>query len=107
MARFVATDEKIEEINKLYYEIGVKKKVAEMVGCSPATVSKYIIPGWKPVSELPEIDIKISKPEGPQELILAMSCHPVSAAAAFCEACKLTDEEWIGMKNVQSEYVSV
>jgi len=101
------TEAQKEEINKLYYEIGVKAEVARRMGISAASVARYVIPGWKPVSELPEIDIKISKPEGPQELILAMSCHPVSAAAAFCEACKLTDEEWIGMKNVQAEYVSV
>lgn len=107
MARFVATDEKIEEINKLYYEIGVKKRVAEIVGCSPATVSKYIIPGWRPPADFPEVDIQISEPEGPGDLILAMSCHPVSAAAAFCEFCKLSDEEWYGMKQVQEDYVSV
>lgn len=36
------SQEKIEEILRLYQEIGVYSKVAKQVGCSPATVSRYV-----------------------------------------------------------------
>ena len=45
MARFIATPEKIEEINRLYYECGVKAQVARQIGCSASTVAKYIQQG--------------------------------------------------------------
>ena len=106
MARFSATPENIEKINKLYYEIGVKAEVARQLGCSAATVSKYIISGWMPPSELPDVDFGEAKADGPHELITAMSCHPVSAAAGFCECCKLSQDEWIAMQRLQEEYVT-
>lgn len=104
--RFVATAENIEKINKLYYEIGVKAEVARQLGCSAATVSKYIINGWLPPSELPDVDFEAKEADGPSELIRIMSCHPVSAAAGFCEYCKLSDDEWIAMQQLQEEYVT-
>lgn len=36
------SQEKIDEILRLYREIGVYSKVAKQVGCSPATVSRYV-----------------------------------------------------------------
>lgn len=46
MARI--TEEQKELINELYAEIGVKSQVAKIVGCSPASVSKYLIPDYIP-----------------------------------------------------------
>lgn len=45
------TEEQILQINQLYYEIGVKSRVAKIVGVSASTVSKYIIPNWKPTEK--------------------------------------------------------
>ena len=45
------TPDKIEEINELYYEIGVKSKVAKIVGVSASTVSKYIQSDYIPKSK--------------------------------------------------------
>lgn len=107
MARFVATPEKIEEINKLYYQLGVKKKVAEVMGCSPSTVSKYIKVGWKPPEEMPEVDLNtLAKPEGPFDFILKLS-EADYMSEAFCQACILDEKEWQGMKQVQEEYVNI
>ena len=36
------TQEKIDEIVRLYEEIGTYSGVAKAVGCSPATVKKYV-----------------------------------------------------------------
>lgn len=104
MARFVATAEKIEEINRLYYEIGVKAEVARRVGCSASTVSKYIDPEWKPTEERPEIQLPDSvKPTGPNDMIIMMSCadDPVQA---FCDCCIMSPEEWEQLQEIQKLY---
>lgn len=46
MARTKITNEIIEQINELYYEIGVKTRVAKALSISASTVSKYIQPGY-------------------------------------------------------------
>jgi len=45
------TQEEIELINELYCEFKVKARVAEAVGRSVSTVSKYIIPDYVPKSQ--------------------------------------------------------
>ena len=54
--------EKIAKIRKLYAECGVKAKVAKMIGCSPATVAKYVngtqakkLAEQKPANETPKM----------------------------------------------------
>ena len=91
------TDEIKIQINELYLELGVKKKVAEIVGCSPATVSKYIIEGYvsqKDREPAPEFDE--SKITGPAALL-----DMVNSWQEFADACMLTAEEWAEMKEIQ------
>ena len=91
------TDEIKIRINELYLELGVKKKVAEIVGCSPATVSKYIIEGYvsqKNREPAPEFDE--SKIVGPAALL-----DMVNSWQEFADACMLTAEEWAEMKEIQ------
>lgn len=91
------TDEIKIQINELYLELGVKKRVAEIVGCSPSTVSKYIIEGYvsqkdrEPVPEFNE-----SKITGPAALL-----EKVNSWQEFADACMLTDEEWAEMREIQ------
>ena len=40
--------EKIEQINKVYLETGTYAATARAVGCSPATVKKYIVKDFTP-----------------------------------------------------------
>ena len=87
------TDEVIEQINELYLECGVKAQVARIVGCSPATVTKYIIPGYVSKAnqaELPSFDE--SKIVGPAYY---------TSYQQLMDACKLTEEEWNEMKEIQ------
>ena len=91
------TDEIKIRINELYLEIGVKKRVAEIVGCSPSTVSKYIIEGYvsqKDREPAPEFDE--SKIDGPAALL-----DMVNSWQEFADACMLTDEEWVEMREIQ------
>lgn len=51
MARL--SQDKIEEIQRLYSEIGIYSQVAKQVGCSPSTVKKYCtVAEAKPVVKL-------------------------------------------------------
>lgn len=87
------TDEEIELINELYLELGVKARVAEAVGRSASTVSRYIIPGYvskKDRVEAPPFDE--SKITGPKEY---------KSWANFFGNCMLTDEEWADMREIQ------
>lgn len=89
------TDEIKIQINELYLELGVKKRVAEIVGCSPSTVSKYIIEGYvsqKDKAELPPFDE--SKITGPRRY---------KDWAEFFDNCVLTEEEWADMREIQKE----
>ena len=91
------TDEIKIQINELYLELGVKKKVAEIVGCSPATVSKYIIEGYVSQKDRePAPDFDESKIVGPAALL-----DMVNSWQEFADACMLTAEEWAEMKEIQ------
>lgn len=104
--RFVATPENIEKINELYYELGVKAEVARQLGCSAATVSKYIQKGYIPQSKRPEIELdETAMPQGPHDFILFMSSNERSAGEAFCKGCMLSEEEWDEMREIQDKYV--
>ena len=61
------TKEDIIKINELFLKTGVKAQVAREMGISASTVSKYIIPDYKPAAalvikkyegDLPEFDKK-------------------------------------------------
>ena len=89
------TDEIKIQINELYLELGVKKRVAEIIGCSPSTVSKYIIEGYvsqKDKEELPPFDE--SKITGPRHY---------KDWAEFFSDCILTADEKAEMKEIQKE----
>ena len=89
------TEDQIRDINELYLELGVKKRVAEIVGCSPSTVSKYIIEGYvsqKDKAELPPFDE--SKITGPKKYYNWNE---------FFSDCMLTDEERAEMREIQKE----
>lgn len=110
MARFVATPEAIEEINRLYYECGVKAEVARRIGCSPSTVSRYIVKGWQPASVVAEgieeiLERKDVEPKGMGDFInvIAAAENPLKA---FCDYCKLSNEEWEEMRALQAEFVT-
>ena len=52
------TDEQIEQINKVYLDCGTYSGTAKIVGVSPSSVKKYIIPDY---SEEPIIISKVNK----------------------------------------------
>jgi hypothetical protein len=62
------TEEQKELINELYAQIGVKTRVAEMVGCSVSSVTKYLIPNYVPKADRVKIVFE-GEPAGCEEMI--------------------------------------
>ena len=97
MAKRIDEETKIK-INELYREYGIKKKVAEELGISVSSVSKYLkidnIPNNKKTIK---IEFSIS-PRGSREFINMIK------NTNFCEACKLTNEELEELVIFQKEY---
>ncbi len=63
MAR--TSSETIKKINELYFVLGIKSQVAKRLGISPATVSKYIDPNYKPdnqliLSDIPDYNVNLN-----------------------------------------------
>lgn len=94
MAKRITEEMKVQ-INELYIEYGVKKRVAEILGISPSTVSKYIIPNYKSQKET-KIEFS-TPPRGCRVFIKGIMDD-------FCDACRLTEEEWDELKKFQKEY---
>lgn len=94
MAKRITEEMKVQ-INELYIEYGVKKRVAEILGISPSTVSKYIIPNYKSQKET-KIEFS-TPPRGCRTFIKGIMND-------FCDACRLTEEEWDELKKFQKEY---
>lgn len=46
----ISEDMKVQ-INELYLKLGVKSQVAKELGISPASVTRYLIPNYKPASQ--------------------------------------------------------
>lgn len=95
------TPEIATQINELYLKIGIKKKVAEIIGCSPSTVSKYIIPNY--VSKESRATYTFDKPIGNADKILDIFNMFDNAGQRLCEYCMLSDEEWEDLKVLQKE----
>ena len=98
-------EDTIIKINKLYLEIGVKKRVAEIVGVSPATVTKYIIPDFKVEPEVEE-KINFSKPLRKADYFIKQiqrisKSNQIDCHAALCKICNLTQKEWKEMAEIQ------
>lgn len=104
MARRRITEEQIKEINRLFYEIGIKAEVARRVGVSASSVAKYIDPNYVPSEERPEIELETEiQPSDSFNLMRDLSAAD-DMVQAFCDACILTEEEWYQLQDIQSKY---
>lgn len=104
MANRITEEQKLE-INKLYYEIGVKSRVAKIMGISAASVSKYITPGWKPEEERSIKKFEGEVP-GPKEFIEGFLAAE-NKQDYFWNARLLSKEEWLEIEELQREEIFV
>lgn len=91
------TDEQIEQINKVYLDCGTYSGTAKIVGVSPSTVKKYIIPDY---SEEPIIISKVNK-ISPKDI---NSINKFKSAIDVYNATLITEEEGKELKNFWREY---
>lgn len=97
------TPEIIEQINILYLELGVKKAVAERIGCSPSTVSKYIIPDFNAAAT--SEDYSFEGNVGNADKMIDMLRMFDNAGQRICEYCMLSEEEWADLHELQKEII--
>ena len=104
MARRIS-DETIIQINEVYLECGIKSKTAQIVGVSPSTVTKYLIPNYQSQRYAAPPTPFEDEPAGVEpfisSIISIIDSQNLLPAAAFCKACELTDNEWKEMKEIQ------
>lgn len=98
-------DATIIQINEVYLECGVKSKTARIVGVSPSTVTKYLIPNYQSQRQTAAAPITFEgELAGVQPFIDAMIADihkDQTAAEAFCKNCCLSEEEWAEMNEIQ------
>ena len=98
-------EETIIRINEIYLKCGVKSQTARIVNVSPATVTKYLIPNYISQEDRDNTTVTFDKEiKGAENLIadiLNRVTENCSAAAAFCEICKVTPEEWEEIREIQ------
>lgn len=97
-------DATIIKINEVYFECGVKSKTAQIVGVSPSTVTKYLIPGYKSQRQAAapvEFKGELAGIQPFAEAIITGVQKGQTAAEAFCENCCLSEEEWAEMNEIQ------
>ena len=94
------TPDIIEQINELYLEIKVKKRVAEKLGISASTVSKYIDPAYVPKAERVKIEFDVAPPGcGDFIQFIGGAATRKEKFEKFCEYCELSEEEVGELKN--------
>ena len=89
------TEDQIRDINELYLELKVKTQVARIIGCSPATVTKYIIPNYVSKANQP------APPPFDESKIVGPKAY--TSYQELMDDCKLSEEEWAAMNEIQKE----
>lgn len=95
------TDEQKEMINELFLECGVKKKVAEIMGISPASVTRYLIPNY--VSKKERKEYAFEGYVGDSEWLIDIFEAFSDPGARLCELCMLGENEKEEMRKLQEE----
>jgi hypothetical protein len=87
--------EQIQKIYELYGKYGVKKRVAEELGISASTVTKYLNMAVEPEPEIPIIPFSGGIPTSISPLF--------SSVKNWGMLCALSDEEKEGIEALQKE----
>ena len=96
MAKRITEEMKIK-INELYLELGVEKKVAEVLGISASSVSKYLIPNYRR-NDKKNINFSVPPPRGCRGFI------ENTRETGLCDACILTEQEFNESVQFHKEY---
>lgn len=95
------TPEIAEQINEIYYQCKNKSQTAKQIGCSAATVSRYILKDYVPRASRQnyEFNGKIGNADWLVDIFNKID----NAGQRLCEICILSDEELNDFKELQKE----
>ena len=99
------TEEEIERINELYCELGVKSRVAEIVGRSASTVSRYIIPNYVPKAQRVKI-VFDKEPNDCGGLIMKINddlANGCEVMEAILKNCSMAADEYEDLQKLKEE----
>ena len=97
MGRISVDNDLIIKMNELYLQIGTYAGVSRALGGSPSasTVKKYIVPGYKPQSEITKISFSWDDVPTANDIALKYS--------DFGDLCELTTTEKVEIKKLWEE----
>lgn len=87
------TNDIIIKINELYLELGVKTKVAKVIGCSPSTVTKYLIKDFVPIKDICTAETK------------TITLPPKAIIDWDNISCELTEQENLELEDIKKKIV--
>lgn len=95
------TPEMQVQINELYAVYGVKSQVAKELGISSASVTKYLIPNYKPLAtrEIEIFDGEIASPQAVIEQLLMGTCMGEQGLLT------LSKSEKVALEHLQKEEI--
>lgn len=97
MSKRITEEQKIQ-INELYAQIGIKSKVAKILGISPASVNKYLIDNYVPQNQREREKFQGKPQDFPQEILNLEKGEDIAAALI-----QLSQEEKEQLKELQKE----
>lgn len=97
------TPEIAEQINEIYYYCKNKSQTAKQIGCSAATVSRYILPDYYPRASRQSYEFKGEV--GNADWLVDILNQSNDAGQWLCKACMLSEEELVDLKELQKEII--
>lgn len=97
------TPEIAEQINEIYYQCKNKSKTAKEIGCSAATVSRYILPDYVPRAS--RQNYEFNGKVGNADWLVNICNQSNNTGQRLCEICMLSDEEWRDLRLLQGEII--
>ena len=95
------TPEIAEQINEIYYQCKNKSQTAKQIGCSAATVSRYILKDYVPRASRQSYEF--NGEVGNADWLVDICNMFDNAGQRLCEYCMLSDEEWEDLRSLQGE----
>lgn len=92
------TEEQRIQINELYAQIGIKSKVAKILGISPVSVSKYLIDNYVPQNQREREKFQGKPQDFPQEILNLEKGEDIATALI-----QLSQKEKEQLKELQKE----
>lgn len=95
------TPEIAEQINEIYYQCKNKSQTAKQIGCSTATVSRYILKDYVPRAS--RQNYEFNGEIGNADWLVDVLNKIDNAGQRLCEICILSNEELNDLKELQKE----